>query len=93
MKTKYIRFWFDFEVESGLDYPPGIEIGCGVTATDYEDAISLMKNRIFKKGDMPPIKKVNEEINIRTLDQHHVIPYMLSPHTRGIWFPAGYESD
>ena len=93
MKAKYIRYWFEFDLDPGLDNPPGIEIGCGVTATDYEDAISLMKNRIFRKGDLPPIKKVSEDINIRTLDQHHVIPNMLSPHSRGIWFPSGYEHD
>ena len=93
MRAKYIRYWFEFDIKSGSEYPAGIEIGCGVTATDKEDAINLLKNRIFKKGDLPPIKKVNEDINIRTLDQHRVIPYMLSPHTRGIWFPSGYEHD
>lgn len=91
MKTIYIRFWFEFDIDSVFNFPAGIGIGCGVTAFDYDDAIKIMEDKIFFKIKRPVIKKVIEDVDIRTLDQGHVIPNMHPPNNRGIWFPLGYE--
>ncbi len=80
-------YWFEFEIEQAFDFPPGIGIGCGVTAINYEDALMLLNQKVFIHGKMPPIKKFIESIEIKTLDQGHVIPNMKSPNSRGIWFP------
>lgn len=87
----YKRFWFEFEIESILKVPGGIVIGCGITAIDYDDAIALMNRKIFYSIPMPPIKRVIENVDIRDLDQSHVIPNMKAPVGRGIWYPLGYD--
>jgi hypothetical protein len=81
------RYWFEFEPQAFRVW----SIGCGVTAFNYSDALSIMKQAMFKTEDLPPIKKCTENIDIRTLDQGHVIPNMGPPNFRGIWFPQGYQ--
>lgn len=93
MKTIYKRFWFEFDIDNAFNFPGGIGIGCGITALDYDDAIKIMDNKIFSKIQRPVIKKVIEDIDIRTLDQGHVIPNMHPPSNRGVWYPLGYEFD
>jgi len=39
-----------------------------------------------------PIASSVEDVDVRTLDQGHVIPNMLPPDRRGVWYPMGYES-
>jgi len=87
----YTRFWFEFDIESAFNFPPGIGIGCGVTALNYDDATNLMNKNIFFEIPMPTIKRVVEDVDIRDLDQGHVIPNMKHPVGRGIWFPLGYS--
>ena len=73
--SKLIRFWFT--TESG----PGV----GVTAYSRDDAAELIREaKIFSESD---IISVAEDVDIRTLDQNHVIPNMGPPNFRGIWFP------
>lgn len=86
----YKRFWFEFEIDNVFNFPAGIGIGCGITAIDYNDAIGLLNRKVFFEIPMPVIKKVIEDVDIRNLDQGHVIPNMASPAARGIWFPFGY---
>ncbi len=88
---KYIRFWFEFEIETAFKYPPGIGIGCGVTALAYDDALKIMDEKIFFSIKRPPIKKTIENVDIRELDQGHVVPNMKPPNYRGVWFPLGYD--
>lgn len=72
-------------------YPMVLAWGCGVTAFDYSDAISLLNKTVFLNLKMPSIKKVVENVDIRNLDEGHVIPNMSSPDIRGIWFPLGFQ--
>jgi hypothetical protein len=87
----YKRFWFEFAIDSAFNFPPGIGYGCGVTAIDLDDAIKIMKRKILADIRMPTISRIVEDVNIRTLDQGHVIPNMHPPVYRGIWFPMGYD--
>lgn len=91
MKNYYRRYWFEFEIEIAFNFPTGIAIGCGVTALSYDDAIEIIDNKVFNKIKRPPIKQVIEDVDIRKLDQGHVIPNMKPPIYRGIWFPLGYD--
>ena len=86
-----IRYWFQFDVASSFGFPAGIAIGCGVTAYDYEDAIKLLDEKVFNGIKRPNFSKVIENVDIRSLDQGHVIPNMKAPVFRGVWFPLGYE--
>jgi hypothetical protein len=41
--------------------------------------------------EIPELKDKKENIDVRTLDQRHVIPNMKDPTLRGVWFPMGYD--
>ena len=87
----YKRFWFEFEIDIAFNLPPGIGIGCGITAFNFDDALRIMDENIFVEIKRPPFKKIIEDVDIRQLDQGHVIPNMKPPIYRGIWFPMGYD--
>ena len=91
MNTKLIRYWFEFEIQNVFEFPPGIGIGCGVTAFDVDDAIQIMDKNIFPQARRPLIVIQIENIDISKLDQQHVIPNVANVTKRGIWFPLGYE--
>lgn len=91
MKNVYRRFWFEFEIDSAFNFPPGIGVGCGITAFNYDDAIKILDEKIFGTMRRPPFKRVIEDVDISTLDQGHVIPNMKPPIYLGVWFPLGYD--
>lgn len=82
------RYWFKFD-----DLPPynTLRLGCGVTAYNYDDALALLTQSVFKDTTVPPIKSVVENVDISTLDRGHVIPNMEAPVWRGVWFSRGYR--
>jgi hypothetical protein len=82
------RYWFNFDE---LPKYSILQLGCGVTAYNYDDAVSLISQSVFIDGTMPPIKNVIENVDISTLDQGHVIPNMEPPVWRGVWFPMGHR--
>lgn len=83
------RYWIVLEGAERLSR--GLGHGCGVTAIDLADAVRLMEQKIFK-GKLPaPVKAVTEDVDVSTLDAGHVLPNMLPPDRRGIWFPMGYD--
>jgi len=92
LQLKYIlhRYWFEFDIPSGLACPPGIGFGCGVSAFDYTDAIDQIKKKVFKEIEIPSITKYVKNIDVSNLDGH-IKPNMESPAKRGIWFPLGYD--
>jgi hypothetical protein len=77
------RYWFRFA-------EPGHGLGYGVTAHGYEDALSLLRDTVFGGEALPPFDEVVEDVDVRALDQRHVIPNMEPPVWRGVWFPKGY---
>ena len=85
------RFWFEFEIDGVSKLPPGLIMGCGITAFSLNDAIAIMDEKIFFEVKRPPFKKIVEDVDIRNLDQNHVIPNMKPPIYRGVWFPLGYD--
>jgi hypothetical protein len=82
------RFWFTFE-----EFPEStpLNLGCGVTAYEYEDALALLREHVFRISAMPKIAKCIEDVDVRGLDQSHVVPNMGLVTDRGIWFPQGYH--
>ena len=75
------RFWFSLQ-----DVPPlsALNVGCGVTAYSHDDAIQILKGRVFEKS--VPACSVIEDIDISTLDENHVLPDMGVVTQRGVWF-------
>ncbi|HXC53998.1 MAG TPA: hypothetical protein VNU97_01765 [Rhizomicrobium sp.] len=84
------RYWFEFE-SLGQDTTAILKLGCGVTAYDEKDATALIRDRIFSGAALPHVRKIVADIDVRSLDQDHVVPNMGSVVWRGIWFPTGYE--
>ena len=84
------RYWFEFYKDKVTDLPAGLGLGCGVTAFNYLDAISILEDKVFRGQVLPQIKVQKENVDIRTLDAGHVIPNMQDPTLRGVWFPMGY---
>jgi hypothetical protein len=64
---------------------------CGVTAFNYSDALNILSQKNLKGDRVLGVKRCIENIDIKTLDQLHIVPNMWPPSLRGIWFPMGYQ--
>lgn len=79
------RFWFEF------DNPPSFSplgLGCGVTATNLIGALDIVRR--MDGGAELVIARTIEDVDVSTLDPHHVRPNMGNPMSPGVWFPLGY---
>ena len=85
------RYWFEFNLAYYPSLPPGIRMGCGVTAFNYEDALNIIQDKIFNHHTMAPIVNVITGIDLSTLDKDHILSNAGLPNVRGIWFPLGYS--
>ncbi|HKP70390.1 MAG TPA: hypothetical protein VJV05_13975 [Pyrinomonadaceae bacterium] len=70
------RYWF--VMETGL--------GIGITAYSIDDAKALIETHkeLLLTGK---VLSIVENVDVRTLDQGHVIPNMGPPNVRGVWSP------
>jgi len=59
----------------------------GVTAYSIEDAKSLVHDAARRIGSSCEVIEIVEDIDVRELDQNHVVPNMGLPNFRGVWFP------
>lgn len=82
MNAKLRRFWFKFKADRSSP------LGYGVTAWTEDDG-AILRTEIFG-GTLPPDAEITADVDVRTLDQGHIIPNMESPTWRGIWYPCGY---
>ncbi len=82
------RFWFHFDQAAGA-LPPGVSYGIGVTAFNYDDALSVLRSAVFERPPPEPLRVV-EDVDVGSLDDH-VRPNMGDPTQRGVWFPLGYS--
>ncbi|SHN09662.1 hypothetical protein [Mucilaginibacter sp. OK098] len=90
MQLNLTRYWFEFKKNDDLF--PQAYTRCGVTAYNYNDAINLLNQYMFKGNIMPIIKNVIENIDVSTLDANHILPNLvIPPNFRGIWYPGGYH--
>jgi len=84
LKSKSLRrYWF----ESSKN------IGVGITAYSLSDAKIILDSAIRRNTwfDVNVIDII-EDVDVRTLDQGHVIPNMNPPNFRGVWFPMLNEN-
>jgi hypothetical protein len=84
------RFWFEFSKNGPGSLPIGVNSGCGVSGYDYDDALIIVKQRVFDGAELPTIEQVIEDVDISTLDENHILPNMGNANLRGVWFPLGY---
>ena len=62
-------------------------MGCGVTALDRDDAEQLLRMTIFGGEALPAVIDVVQDVDVRELDQGHVVLNVGDPSIRGVWFP------
>ena len=62
-------------------------LGFGVTAYSIEDAKSLVHDAARRIGWSCEVIEIVEDIDVRELDQNHVVSNMELPNFRGVWFP------
>ena len=76
------RFWF----------PVAGHLGVGVTAATLAEAQRLAERaRASCWPDAGALGPVIEDVDIRVLDQKHVVPNMRPVVWPGVWFPIGVE--
>ncbi|MBT2117372.1 hypothetical protein KK141_02670 [Dyella sp. LX-66] len=78
------RFWFKL---SSNGTPSALNIGCGITAYDMNDAWAFLSQDVFPVLGEREVLEVIVDVDVSTLDQRHVIPNMAAPSNRGVWFP------
>ena len=90
LRKHLTRYWIEFEPSEG-DQTWGIfsTWGCGVTAFTFEEALGMLQEKTRSYGELPEIKQVTEDVDIRTLDQNHVVPNMGDVTIPGVWWPLG----
>ena len=86
------RFWFEFDFDpDDQNVPVLLRHGCGVTAEDYDEAVAVIRERVFGGAQLPAITKSVQDVDIASLDGNTVQPSMGLPLIPGIWFPVGYN--
>ncbi|SEO63322.1 hypothetical protein SAMN05192574_11056 [Mucilaginibacter gossypiicola] len=85
------RFWFKFGFNNSEVIPYGTRLGCGITAYNYEDAVAILTEKVFRNNPLADIAQCIENVDISTLDEGHVLSNMDQPNVRGVWFPLGYQ--
>ena len=76
------RYWF----ESSRN------LGVGITAYSLSDAKIILNSAIERHQlDIDVINTI-EDVDVRKLDQGHVVPNMNPPNFRGVWFPMFNEN-
>lgn len=85
------RYWLLHDLKLSDPHPIGVLPGIGVTAYDEEDALRLVRERVFATDPFPRIRELIADVDVSTLDDKHVRPNMGNPVVRGIWFPKGYS--
>lgn len=71
------RYWFKTKNE----------LGFGITAFSEEDAKVLLTDAATTIGKDYEVLEIIPNVDIRALDQNHVIPNMGPPNLRGVWYP------
>jgi len=86
------RYWFKFDAKhDDKNIPFGLNMGCGITAYDYEDALLILQHKVFKSKEIPSSIQVIKNIDISTLDSGHILPNIAPSNRRGVWYPSFYD--
>jgi hypothetical protein len=84
------KYWVEFELTITDPHPIGTLMGCGVTASTKDEALELLRERVFRAYPMPLITKCIEDIELSEPDSEHVLSNIGDSSRPGVWFPLGY---
>jgi hypothetical protein len=80
------RYWFRWTGDPH-ELPQGAALGYGVTGVDSQDAETLLSAALLDGAPLPTGADVVEDVDVRKLDQGHVLPNMGDRTVRGVWYP------
>ena len=89
------RYWFEFEFSSEdrrwFAYWPSY--GIGVTAYNFEDALTLVRRWVVRGDEMPKIATVIEDVDVSVVFARYFsltsfFPRFGCPVWRGVWHPG-----
>lgn len=83
------RFWIEFPVDDST--PLALVRGVGVTAENEDEALALVRRDVLRGEPLPLPSRIVPDVDVSTLDEHHVLPNVGVVIWRGIWFPSGFE--
>lgn len=81
------RYWFRWDGEPPRELSPAAVLGYGVTGFDRRDAEKLLSATLLSGAPLPAGADVIENVDVRELDEGHVLPNMGDPSVRGVWYP------
>jgi hypothetical protein len=84
MALPLIRYWLEVELPEGLLHTRHF----GVTAYSFDDALSLLHaSAAYPQHSPPVVVQAWPNVDVSTLHIGHVLPNMLPPNWRGVWYP------
>jgi hypothetical protein len=81
------RYWFEFVFPEDEEMVFQLAFGCGVTASSPQEATAIVMKQVFAGREMPALKRVLEGVDIDSLDEKYVRPFVGDTRVKGIWFP------
>ncbi|MDC8015560.1 hypothetical protein [Tahibacter soli] len=81
------RYWIRFREPIPID---ALRLGCGVTARSADDAMSLLREKVFR-GVAFTVADMEADIDVSRIEDLRIRPNMGVVVWRGIWFPLGYD--
>lgn len=85
------RYWITFVNPKNDKATNWVGSGVGVTAPSLEAALKIIERQMFADEQMPKVLNCIEDVDVSTLDAHHVLPNMGLSVSHGIWFPQGFQ--
>jgi len=89
--TPLHRYWIDFDLAFYEEPPMSVDMGFGVTALSQDQALEIVRQRVFNGRPLPTIKNIAPNVDVSILDPRHIRPNMANPAVLGIWFPLGFQ--
>ena len=84
MASPLIRYWLEVQLPEGRLQSRHF----GVTAYSLNDALALLHaSAAYTLPGPPVIVQAWPNLDVSSLDAGHVLPNMLPPNRRGVWFP------
>ena len=79
------RYWFEFV---GGGQATTLSLGCGITAYNLDDARRMLRRELFPLYGGRALVRVIEGVEVASLDETQVRPWLGNPAIRGVWFPV-----
>ena len=86
-----MKFWISFISSSDVNSIHGLELGFGVTASNSDHALQMIRGKIFEGAKLPLVRFIIEDFDVRDVEKKHVYLNMGDPEIPGIWYPLGYD--